>query len=161
MWITKHFHGSEGRHWDRRRHRDTSPAPAPRPRPSPPPLAPPQPQRPPHTFLAPLRVLRGWWLRSDVGRPWSSSWRTALRPSPSHPGGRWGRGYPLWPGTGEGSGLLVCSSAAPSHRLHAYTSLSHHPPSFRSISPPPPPPIRYSTSLKTGKNKWFFQKLRF
>jgi len=24
-----------------------------------------------------------------------------------------------------------------------------------------PPPIRYSTSLKTGKNKWFFQKLRF
>lgn len=22
-------------------------------------------------------------------------------------------------------------------------------------------PFRYSTSLKTGKNKWFFQKLRF
>ena len=21
--------------------------------------------------------------------------------------------------------------------------------------------LRYSTSLKTGKNKWFFQKLRF
>ena len=25
----------------------------------------------------------------------------------------------------------------------------------------PLPPPRYSTSLKTGKNKWFFQKLRF
>ena len=78
----------------------------------------------------------------------------------------WIRGAGAWLASRLSSSRLSFGAwAAPSSLAATCPAVSPLPLPLLTASLPPShrlaPPCRYSTSLKTGKNKWFFQKLRF